>query len=109
MPKFLSEVFVSKKSLASSISKEVKKGQLRKLGSRVYTTNLKERPEVLIRRHIWFIIEELFPGALIVDRTALEHRPAEDGSIYVISKKKRPITLPGITIYPRRGHGPLED
>lgn len=109
MPKFLPEVFVSNASLASWVSRELKKGHLRKLGSRVYTTNLKEKPEVLVRRHAWFLVEELFPEAIIVDRTALEYRPAADGAVFVVSSKKRPAFLPGLSIYPRKGHGPLEE
>lgn len=109
MSKFLPEVFVSNSSLASQISRQMKRGELRKLGSRVYTTNLKEDPSLLVRRHAWFIVEELFPGAVIVDRTALEHRPASDGSIFVVSNKKRPILFPGLSIHPRKGHGPLPD
>jgi len=109
MPKFLPEVFVSNASMAPFVFKEVKKGLLRKLGSRVYTSNLKENPEVLVRRHAWFLVEELFPKAVIVDRTALEHRPAADGSIFVVSNKKRPVVLPGLSIHPRKGHGPLAE
>lgn len=109
MPIFLPEVFVSNSTLASHISRKVKQGEIRKLGSRVYTTNLKEDPAILIRRHAWFIVEELFPSAIIVDRTALEHRPASDGSVFVVSKKKRPVVLPGLSIHPRKGHGPLPD
>jgi hypothetical protein len=111
MPKslHLPEVFVSNASIAYQVSRGVKRGQLRKLGSRVYTTNLKEKPEILLRRHAWFVVEELFPGALIADRTALEHRPADDGSVFVVSDKKRPIVLPGLSIHPRKGSGPLPE
>lgn len=109
MSNLLPEVFVSSTALTAWISREVKRGRLRKLGSRVYSTNLKESPEVLVRRHAWFLVGELFPGAVIVDRTAFEHRAASDGSIFVVSNKKRPVILPGLAIYPRRGHGPLEE
>lgn len=109
MPKLLPEVFVSNTLLASQISRKVKQGLLRKLGSRVYTTNLKESPEILTRRHGWFLVEALFPAAVIVDRTALEHRPSADGSIFIVSTKKRPVILPGLSIYPRKGHGPLPE
>jgi len=105
----LPEVFVSHAAIALQVSREVKKGHLRKLGSRVYTTNLTEPAEALIRRHVWFIVKELFPGSIIVDRTALEHRPASDGSIFLVSKKKRSVFLPGLSIYPRKGHGPLDE
>ncbi|MFI5343322.1 MAG: Fic family protein [Chlamydiales bacterium] len=106
---FFPEVFVSNAALASQVSKELKKGKLRKLGSKVYTTNLTESEELLVKRHAWFIVKELFPGSVIVDRTALEHRPASDGSVFIISKKKRAVSLPGLSIYPRKGHGPLDE
>ncbi len=106
---FLPEVFVSNKGIASHVFNELKMGRLRKLGSRVYTTNLTESKELLVKRHAWFIVQELFPGAVIVDRTALEHRPSRDGSVFIVSKKKRAVRLPGLSIYPRKGPGPLED
>jgi hypothetical protein len=109
MTRLLPEVFVSNAALASRVSKELKKGLLRKLGSRVYTTNLKEAKELLVKRHAWFIVKELFPGSIIVDRTALEHKPAIDGSIFLVSKKKRAVFLPGLSIIPRKGHGPLDE
>ncbi len=109
MPKFSHEVFVSDASLAPLVSREMKGGRLRKLGSRVYTTNLKERPELLVRRHMWFLVEGLFPGALIADRTALEHRPTPDGTVFIISTKKRPVQLPGLSICPRKGEPPLQE
>ena len=109
MHKKLPEVFVSHAKMASLVSKELKKGTLRKLGSRVYTTNLTEAPKLVVKRHMWFIVKELFSDAVIVDRTALEHRAAPDGSIFIISTKTRPVVLPGLQIYPRKGHGPLEE
>ncbi len=109
MTKFLPEVFVSNAALASRVSKDLKMGKLRKLGSKVYTTNLTEPEELLVKRHAWFIVKELFPGSVIADKTALEHRPAPDGSIFIISKKRRAVFLPGLSIRPRKGPGPLEE
>jgi len=90
------------------VSREVRNAHLRKLGSRVYTKNLKEAPELIVKRNVWILVAGLFPGALIADRTALENRPAADGSIFLISTKKNPVKLPGITIRPRRGVPALE-
>jgi hypothetical protein len=109
MTKFLPEVFVSDAAMASSVYKGLKRGRLRKLGSRVYTTNLTESDELLVKRHAWFIVKELFPGSVIVDRTALEHGPAADGSFFIVSKKKRAVFLPGLSIHPRKGAGPLKE
>jgi hypothetical protein len=63
---------------------------------------------LLVRRNIWLIVSLLFPDALIVDRTALEMRPADDGSIFIVSAAKQPAELPGITIKPRPGIGHVE-
>lgn len=109
MSTFLPEVFVSNAALASRVARDLKKGLLRKLGSKIYTTNLTEPEELLVKRHAWFIVKELFPGSVIVDRTALEHRPATDGSIFIVSKKKRAVFLPGLSIHPRKGAEPLEE
>jgi hypothetical protein len=48
MPDFsaMPEVFVSDAGLAAAVSREVKRGALRKLSSRVYTCNLKDPLEL---------------------------------------------------------------
>ncbi len=110
MPDFsaMPEVFVSNADLADAVSREVKLGRLRKLGSRLYTRNLKEPPERIVQRNLWPLVGAYLPGALISDRTALENRPAEDGSIFLVAEHKRDIKLPGVTLRPRKGPGPLE-
>jgi hypothetical protein len=110
MPDFskMPEVFVSTTDLASAVSREVKLGKLRKLGSRLYTRNITEKPDRIIQRNLWPLVGAFLPGALIADRTALENRPAVDGSIFLISDHKRDIALPGVTLRPRKGPAPLE-
>jgi len=56
-----------------------------------------------------FIVEGYFPDALVVDRTALEYRPAEDGSVFVASSRTRPVELAGLRIVPRKGPPARED
>jgi fido (protein-threonine AMPylation protein) len=100
------EVFVSTTSLSAAISRAAKAGRLRKLGSRLYTTNLTEAPEALVRRHLWEIAAGFFPGALVADRTALELRPAPDGSVFLVAAQGSAVALPGVKLRPRRGIGP---
>lgn len=99
----LPEAFVSTPELAKTISREVKRGALRKLGSRLYTRNLSDEASAVVRRNLWPIVAGLVPGALIADRTALENRPAPDGSVFVIAARARDLVLPGLMIRPRRG------
>ncbi|MFT4554394.1 MAG: hypothetical protein ACI9S8_003045 [Chlamydiales bacterium] len=103
----LPEVFVSNNDLTRLVSRELKNKRLRKLASRLYTKNFSESAERLIKRYLWDIVGGYFPGALIADRTALENKPSDDGSIFIISDKKRAIQLPGITIRTRKGSPPL--
>ncbi len=103
------EVFVSTAAMSAPVSRAVAVGRLRKLGSRLYTTNLTENPESLVRRHLWDITAGLFPGGLIADRTAIEQRPAPDGSVFIVASKGGKVTLPGVTLRARRDLGPQPD
>src|ERR1039457_3564564 len=105
MPDFsaMPEVFVSNADLAAAVSREVKGGTLRKLASRLYTRNLKDAPEQIVLRNLWPLVVAYLPGALITGRTALEYRPAPDGSVFLVADHKRDIVLPGATLRPRKG------
>ena len=103
----LPEVFVSTDDLSSAVSRALAQGELRQLGPRLYTKNLTDPPEAIVRRHLWTIIAAYAPDALIADRTALENAPAPDGSVFVVSERRRDIKLPGLWIRPRQGPGPL--
>jgi hypothetical protein len=110
MPDFSAkpEAFVSNAGLAAAVSREVKRGTLRKLASRLYTRNFKDSPQQIVQRNLWPLVAAYLPGALIADRTALEYRPASDGSVFLIADHKRDIVLPGLVLRPRKGPPPLE-
>lgn len=103
----LPEAFVSDALTSSVVSRAVAAGSIRKIGSRLYTKNLTDPPDAVVRRNLWPIVAGYFPGALVADRTALENVPAPDGSVCLITARGRNIRLPGITLRPRRGAGPL--
>jgi hypothetical protein len=106
-PAPLPEIFVSTPQLASRISRERKEGRLRKLAPTVYTTNVTEAPERLVKRQFWQIASLVFPGAVITDRTAFEAGPAADGSVFLAADTARDVALPGVTLRARQGIGPL--
>ena len=101
------EAFVSNKTVTRAVSRAVRAGKLRKLASRLYTSNMADPPEAVVARNLWRIVAGYFPGALIADRTALENAPASDGSVCLVTNVGRDIELPGHTLRPRRGIGPL--
>lgn len=104
----LPEVFVSNSSISKTVFDALERGELRKLGSRLYTRNLDADPEALVRRNWYFLIPAYYPDAIIADRTALENKPASDGSVFLISSKSRDTELPGLILRPRRGPAALE-
>lgn len=101
------EALVSGTAISHEVSRAVKAGKLRKIASRLYTRNLTDKPEAIIRRNLWNIVAGYFPGALIADRTALENAPAEDGSVCLVAERGNDVELPGLVLRPRRGKGPL--
>ncbi len=103
------EIFVSTATMSAAVSRAVASGKLRRLGSRLYTTNRNEDSASLIRRHLWEVAAGYFPGGLVADRTALEHQPAPDGSVFLVAPRGGKVTLPGVTLRARRGLGPLPD
>lgn len=111
MPKIaladLPEVFVSNTKLSGLVRDALARGEIRKLGSRLYTRNLKEDPERLLKRQWYFLLTSYYPDALIADRTAIENQPAADGSVFLVSNKTREIEIPGLVFRPRKGPGPL--
>jgi hypothetical protein len=103
------EVFISTKAMSAAVSRATAAGKLRRLGSRLYTTNLKEDAEPLIRRHLWESAGGFFPDGLVADRTALELRPTQDGSVFLIARRGGRVELPGVNLRARRGLGPQAD
>lgn len=102
------EVFVSHTAISDAVYEAVGRGELRKIGSRLYTRNLTEDPERLVRRNWYHLVTSYYPDALITDRTALENKPAEDGSVFLVSAKTSETKLPGLTLRPRQGAGPID-
>lgn len=102
------EAFVSNTAISAAVWRAFRAGRLRKLGSRLYTTNMTDPPETVVSRNVWQIAAGYFPGALIADRTALENMPAPDGAVCLVSSRGTDVELPGLVLRPRRGPGPLD-
>jgi len=70
------EVQLSTRETAKAVSAAVSAGKLRKIGPTLYSTNMTDPVEVVIRRNMWQIVALYCPGAIITDRTGIEARPA---------------------------------
>lgn len=102
------DVLLSTRETAVAVSRAVRAGRLRKIGSRLYTSRVDEDPASIVAKHRWPIVGLYAPGAVISYRTALEGKPAADGTVFLSAKADRTIQLPGLTIRSVRGPGPLE-
>src|SRR3990167_4671007 len=104
MEKFLDSseseiVFASSRSQKSqAIRRAVLAQRLRKLAPKIYTTNSQDSPERIIKRNQYLILGQLFSGAILSHRTALEGGPTRDGLIILTYKYTKKILLPGLTI-----------
>jgi len=93
-------------------SRAAARGEIRRLARGLYSTNLEEPAEQLLRRRWYDVAALYFPGAVVVDRSAALSGPAAEGSLFLDSgptvANPRPVRLPGLTLRPRRGPGPVE-
>lgn len=104
-------VFASSDSDVSHlIGKLLRKGRLRKIAPRIYTTNLLDSPENIVRRNILSILAWRFPNMTISHRSASEMRLTPFGHFFLTGKSSRKITdLPGVVITILQGPDPDEN
>jgi len=101
-------IATSDKATSKFITQMKKEGRLVKIAPKIYTTNLNDTAENIIRRNLFFILGELYPGAVMSHRSAFECRPTSDGHIYLTYKYTKKIHLPGISIHLLEGHEALQ-
>jgi len=99
----------SEKSISNQISKAEKEGKIKKIAPRIYTTNLQDSAEYIIKRHFFDILKWRFPEAIISHRSASELRPTETGNFFITTNYTKKITdLKGITLNAMEGKPALE-
>ena len=101
-------IATSDKKLSAMITSLKKEEKIRKIASRVYTSNLTDAPENIIKRNLYSIIGKLYPGALISHRSAFELRPSIDGHFYLTYTYTKNISLPGVTLHLISGPKPID-
>jgi len=96
------------KAESAKIGALEKKGTIRKIAPRLYTSNLQEDSAVIIKRNWYKILATQYPDALLSHRSALEFRPTHGGHIFLTYTYTRNVELPGLTIHFMEGPGPIE-
>ena len=93
---------------AKQISALVKQGKLKKIAAKIYTSNLLESADVILKRNLFGILGKLYPGAVLSYRSAFEVWPSPGGTIYLSYTYTKKIELPGITVALIEGPAALE-
>ena len=91
------------KDKSAEMNRMLKVGSLRKIAPKVYTTNMEDTPEEIIRRNIFFILGQLYPQAVISHRSAFELKPTAEGNIYLTYTYTKNVTLSGIKVHLMEG------
>lgn len=93
----------SNKSETAKKTEMLRRGELRKIAPKIYTTNMEDEPSKIIRRHIFYILGQLYPNAVISHRSAFEFKPTDEGDIYLTYSYTKIIHLPGVTVHLIKG------
>jgi len=85
-------------NISRQISNLEKEGKIRKIASRIYTSNLEDTAEDIIQRNIFPILGNQYPGAVLSHRSAFEFTPTSTNQLFITYKYTKKVQLPGITI-----------
>lgn len=80
------------------ISKLRAESKIKKIAARIYTSNLTDSAEDIIKRNLFIILGKLYPGALLSHRSAFEFQPTKDDNIYITYSYTKNVKLPGVTL-----------
>jgi len=93
---------------AATLSRRVARGELRRLATGVYTTDVDADPVAVTTSEWHIIVGGMLPLAVITDRSAQTGGPV-DGVLYLAhDARDREVGLPGLAVLARRGARPLE-
>jgi fido (protein-threonine AMPylation protein) len=98
----------SDKKVRRQIATLERTGKIKKIAPRIFTSNFIDTDEVIIKRNIFSILGNLYPGALLSHRSAIEFKPTITGQVFVTYTYTKKIALPGIIIHFMEGIGAIE-
>lgn len=93
---------------AATISDRVRRGDLIRLATGVYTSDVTSDPAAVVAREWHTIAGGMFPDAVITDRSAVTGGPVDDVLYLARDGRAREVELPGLTVTARPGAGPLD-
>jgi hypothetical protein len=96
-------------NVSRQISTLENEGKLKKIAPKIYTTNLLDKIENIVRRNLIDILARRYSGSIISHRSAKELRPTPSGDFFLTCNQNRRVTdLPGVTINLIKGPAAIE-
>ncbi|CAN5414030.1 Fic family protein [soil metagenome] len=104
----LPDVFLTSGDQAAAIYRARQRGDIRKIGPRLYTRLVTIPASEVIKQRRWQITALYAPGAVIGYRTAFESQPTAEGTIFANGAARKAVDLDGLHLRILAGPGPLE-
>jgi hypothetical protein len=92
------------------LSRQAKAGRAVQLAPGIYAAGATLPPEAVARHHLFALVARMWPSAVICDRSAIAGGQVVDGYLFICHPeppRASDLSLPGVTIAPRIGPGPL--
>src|SRR4051812_5034153 len=86
------------KSEARRLQRLATAGKLRRIYPGVYTDDLVQPLESIVRRELFALCSLVAPGAIISHRSALEGGPTPGGNLFLTGANRRDFELPGVKL-----------
>ncbi len=94
---------------ARRLQRLAEQGQLRRIHAGVYTDDLLQPLESIVRRELFALCSLVARGSIISHRSALEsRRPTATGNLFLTGPYRRNFELPGVKLRIAEGPGPLD-
>ncbi len=97
------------KAEARRLQRLAEQNKLRRIHHGLYTDDLVQPLESIVRRELYALCSLVAPGSVISHRSALEsRRPTTAGNVFLTGPYRRDINLPGVKLRVAQGPGPLD-
>lgn len=97
------------KTLARRLQRLASQGKLRRVYAGIYTDDLVQPLESVVRRELFGLTSLIARGGIISHRSALDGgRPTAAGNVFLTGPNRRDFSLPGVTLRMVQGAGPLD-
>jgi Fic/DOC family len=93
---------------ARQLQRLAEQGKLRRIHPGIYTDDLAQPIDAIVRRELYALCAAIVPGAIISHRSAFENKPTPGGSLFLTGGYRREISLPGTTLRVTDGSAPLD-